>query len=166
MCRVPGGVTAALAIEVTKHRATLAAARPVVAGVIVSIGEECRAVGHDASENIVPVCRVAPTKYAIAILIERSASDDIGAQVQVINIFCDKLTGSIVPRPVADPTTRVGPAITLWLGAEICDPGLVPRPSGLCQVLTMRIGTFKTTKITAITWPCTYHNGAGPWRSH
>ena len=81
MCRVPGGVTAALAIEVTKHRATLAAARPVVAGVIVSIGEECRAVGHDASENIVPVCRVAPTKYAIAIIIERSASDDIGSQV-------------------------------------------------------------------------------------
>ncbi len=55
MRRVPGGVAAALAIEVTHHRATLTAARPVIAGVIIGIRKERRAVDHGARQNVVPV---------------------------------------------------------------------------------------------------------------
>ena len=108
MRRVPGGVAAALAIEVTHHRTAFIATRPVIAGVIICIRKERRAVGHGARQNVVPVRLVAPAKHAIAVLIESRASDDVGAQVQLVNVLSDELTGGIVPGAVADSAARVG----------------------------------------------------------
>ena len=49
--------------------AIIAAARPVIAGVIIGIRKERRAVGHGTSQNIVPVRLVAPAKHAIAVFL-------------------------------------------------------------------------------------------------
>ena len=79
MRSVPRRVTAALAIEVTDHCAPFTAAGPVVAGMVVCVGEERRTVGHRTGEHVVSVLRVASTQHPITILVQRGAPDDVGA---------------------------------------------------------------------------------------
>jgi hypothetical protein len=155
MRRIPRSVATTLAIKVTETCATLIATCPVVASMVSIIWEECRAVGHNTRKNVVPVHWVASTPHAITILIKRCSSDDVGVQMQLINIYRNEFSSSVVPRSITDSATRVRPATTFFFGAKIRGPCLVPCTSAFSERLAMSISTFNTTEISAVTRPVT-----------
>src|SRR5215468_1216096 len=129
-------VAQADAVGVAEHGGALAAARPVLAGVVFGIGEG-GAVGLRAREDIVHVGRVAAAVDDGAFLGEVVLFREVIGAVQLGHVLGDDDAFGILPRALADAVARIDRARPLR--REIGVPGLGARARGLRELLALRI---------------------------
>src|SRR4029077_18643988 len=92
-----GVVAQAFAVDVTEHRRTLGAARPVLAGAVFA-GREGAAVHRRARERVVLVGAVAATLGQVALLGERGLLGEVVGAVELVDVPRDHRALGILPR--------------------------------------------------------------------
>src|SRR5215469_2497430 len=118
-----------------EHRRSLTAARPVVAGLVVTRRKR-RAVGLRAGQRVVPVGSVAAAVDDIALLGQCGLLGDVVFTVQFVETFGDDHPLDVLPRTLADAVARVDRRLTVdRLGAEIRVPGMAAGADSLGQLL-------------------------------
>src|ERR1700737_1659272 len=137
----------------TDHRRALRAARPVLAGAVVS-GRERRAVGLRSRQHVMAVRRIAAAVYDVALLAQRGLFGQVVGAVQLGDIPGDHDAFGILPGSLADAVARVHGWLTVdSLGREIGAPGFYPGSvgaRGLRQGLTVIGGAGETAEVAAI----------------
>src|SRR5262249_54877664 len=99
-------VAQALPVDVPEHRRTLGAARPVVAGFIVTRWER-GAIGLRAGQRVVLVGGVSAAVDDIPLLGQRRLLVDVVVAMQFVEIFGDDHTLDVLPWPLADAVAGV-----------------------------------------------------------
>src|SRR5688572_13722905 len=155
MGRVPGAIAPALLVAVSDLRAAGAVARPVVAGVVRTVGIR-PAVGRRTGQDVVLVRLVADAVDELALLrqrellAERVADARLldGVAVQHAGVGRDHLAAEVVPRPVADAVACADGARALR--AEVRAPHGVALSRGLRERLAVRVGAGEPAEIRAV----------------
>src|SRR3990172_2591760 len=148
---VPRRVAAAMPVMMSDLRATVAGAGPVAARMVFRVGREIgRTVFHRAGENIVLVGGVTAPFHAVAVFVQSGSQDDVGVQMELIEIAGDQLSLRVVPGAGTDPAARGNAALSCFLGAEIGAPCAPGGPGSLRKLVAMSVGTFKAPQVSAL----------------
>src|ERR1700730_6558036 len=141
------------AVGMTDHRRALRAARPVLAGAVVS-GRERRTVGLRSRQHVMPVRGIAAAVDDVALLAQRGLFGQVVGAVQLGDIPGDHDAFGILPGSLADAVARIHGWLTIdSLGREIGAPGFYPERVGagrLRQGLTVIVGAGETAEVAAI----------------
>ncbi len=109
MSGVPRGVAAPVPVVVADLRATFAVfrTRPVTAGMVAFLPRKVGcAVVLGTCEDVVSIWLVTAPVDHVAVFIQRCAFDDVGAQVQLVEVVGDQIAACVIPGAFADPVAR------------------------------------------------------------
>src|SRR4051794_6027214 len=105
-------VAQATAIEMSDHRRTLRAARPVLAGAILG-GSERSAVRLRSRQHVMPVRLITRAADSITFLAQGGLLGQVVGAVQLRDVLCDHDAFGIFPRPPADAVARIHRSLTV-----------------------------------------------------
>lgn len=159
---VPRGIAAAVPVMVSDLGAAFARAGPIAARVVRCVsGKIGCAVSHRAGQNVMLVALVITPHHAIAVLVQGGSQDDIGIQMELIEIAGDQFPLWIVPGANSDPGARGDTTLSFSLGAEVGAPGAPGGSASHRQLRAMSVGAFQTAQVSALS-----HTDTGNKESH
>src|SRR5262245_21769169 len=135
------------AIMVADHGRPLSALRPVAASSILTGGKRA-AVRRGASQDVVPVGRVATAVDHLARLVERRLLGEIVVAVQLVDICGDDDALGVLPRAAPDAIACVdGLSTTYGLRAEVGTPGAAAHTRRLRQRLAVPVRALEAAEV-------------------
>ena len=133
---------------VMPHLAASGATRcPVSAGEIIR-RSECCAVRTRPGEHVVYVWRVADAVHLVQALGHGHLLAELVGPVEVVDVRGDQCAFGVVPRALSNSITRIhGWPTRICRHAQVGAPGVIARPFGLCERLTMCVGARESSEV-------------------
>ena len=163
-------------------RTAFAAARPVIACMVLIVGEVCRSVFLCTGQDVMLIRFIVTTFDRSALFVQGRPLENIGADVEIVEVVRNDLVAGIVPRSDPDPLTCKDASLISFFGAEVwrqvrspapadsasfwqcaSAPFSPPRPPPLpMSLLVMKTFTGGTGKYTGIQGESEYTQFRGP----
>ena len=90
---------------------------------------------------------------AVAVLIERRATDDVGIEMELVKVDRDQLAKGVIPRPLPDPLARRDAALALLLRAQVSAPCPFRRAGVARELGAPGVRPLQPAKVAAVARP-------------